>query len=93
MVTVLALSTVVNGKMGVNRTELELDIPYMSLTGKVSNDYILKALPNAGLDPQIKAWVGNCAGVHGGNRFSYTALVRQIRRLCLAQPVCGVYYC
>ena len=44
MVTVLALSTVVNGKMGVNRTALALDIPYMSLTGKVSNDYILKAL-------------------------------------------------
>ena len=28
----------------------------------------------------------------GINRFSYTALVRQIRKLCLAQPECRVCY-
>ena len=28
----------------------------------------------------------------GGNKFNYTALVRQIRKLCLAQPARACYY-
>ena len=68
---------------------------FLNACGKQIQDAVVKESKNAlyysvivdgtpdvsGLDLQTKGWVGHC--MCGGNRLSYTALVRQIRRLHL----------